>query len=749
MRIYNIKFLFVFCLYAFTNCSTKSQPIVLCKQHTSNYTIVISNNANTIEQKAANILQQYFKKVTNIQLAIVKESNNKNQSAIYIGYTNKAKQTLPYKKVNNEGFILATQNNQIFIYAAKDRALLYGAYEWIERYLQCRKLDAGPAFCPSLSDIVIENNTVDIQQPSFEYREVYYPYEKDEEYMLWHKLHTIDNDWGLWGHTFNKLIPEKKYFITHPEYFSLIDGQRKPVGLCLSNSNLRKEIISMLKERIQNNPNAKYWSISPEEGTVWCTCAACSKLNQQGGGPQGSLIHFINDIGDAFPQQKIVTLAYEQTSEPVKNMKLHSNAYIMLSDIEVYRHQPLSTSNSAEIFRKRLNGWKKVTSNIFIWDYVTQFTNYLAPFPNLQTLQPNLQFLQSQTKGIFEQGSGETASENSALRSYLLAKWLWNPLLNRDSLQQDFLKHYYGKASASIQQYIETVENKLQETKAKLDIYGNPIDARKTFLSPQYIDAYSNILDKAEALVEKDEYASEHVVEARIPLEYTVLQQARYFGIDQYGLFEPIDNMYRIKPSFINRLKRLINQCKQIGINSLSEIPFSPDDYLQEGEKIITTEYKPNKALHATVSLQFNFNEEYYNKGAKTIVDGMYGFTDYSYNWLCFYGVDMEATISLPTITTIHKIEMNFLDDPKHYIFLPNNINISYSNDGKNYIAIASKTIQQNEHYDAIITPYLFDFKTISAKYVKVMAKNIVALPNWRSHLIKKPMLACDEVYVN
>lgn len=748
MYTYNMRFLFVFFLYVFGNCSITSQPIVLCKQHKSNYVIIIGNTANKTEQKAANILQQYFKKVTNIQLPIVKESNRNNQLAIYVGYTDKAKQTLPYKKIHDEGFILATQNEQAFIYAATDKGLLYAVYEWIERYLQCRKLDAEPSYCPSLSDIAIDNNIIDIQQPAFEYREVYYPYEKDEEYILWHKLHTIERDWGLWGHSFNKLIPAAKYFTTHPEYFSLINDKRKTTGLCLSNPSLKKEIISLLKERIQDNPDAIYWSISPEEGAEWCTCNACSILNQRGGGPQGSLFSFINDIAAAFPQQKIVTLAYEQTSEPVKNINIRNNVYVMLSDIEVYRHQPIATSSSAAVFRKRLSGWHSLTPNIFIWDYITQFTNYLAPFPNLQTLQPNLQFLQSQTKGIFEQGSGETASENISLRSYLLAKWLWNPSLNRDSLQQDFLQYYYGKASIAIQQYIEMLEDGLQKTKASLDIYGNPIDARKTFLSPENIDKYSIVLDKAEALTEGDDYTSKHVAEVRMPLEYTVLQQARYFGVDQYGLFEAVNNTYYIKPSIIKRLYRLVKQCEQFGINSLSEISFTPKEYAEEWKKIIDKGYKTNKALNASVSLKFNFNEEYYNKGPRTIVDGMYGFTDYSYNWLCFYGVDMEATIILPTANIIHQIELHFLDDPKHYIFLPGKINISYSNDGKNYIPIASKAIQQTEHYDPIITPYIFDFKNTSIKYIKIIAYNPMVLPNWRLHSTKKPMLACDEVYL-
>ena len=65
--------------------------------------------------------------------------------------------------------------------------------------------------------------------------------------------------------------------------------------------------------------------------------------------------------------------------------------------------------------------------NIRIWDYTTQFTNFLAPFPNIRTLQPNIKFFRdNHAKWIFEQHSSNP-SELFALRSYLTAKLLWNP----------------------------------------------------------------------------------------------------------------------------------------------------------------------------------------------------------------------------------------------------------------------------------------------------------------------------------
>ncbi len=41
-------------------------------------------------------------------------------------------------------------------------------------------------------------------------------------------------------------------------------------------------------------------------------------------------------------------------------------------------------------FVKAMEGWSKITNNIFVWDYGINFDNYLAPFPNFHILQDNI-----------------------------------------------------------------------------------------------------------------------------------------------------------------------------------------------------------------------------------------------------------------------------------------------------------------------------------------------------------------------
>jgi len=465
------------------------------------------------------------------------------------------------------------------------------------------------------------------------------------------------------------------------------------------------------------------------------------------------LIQFVNRVAAAFPDKVITTLAYGYTHKAPKSLKPADNVYIMLSDIDAYRDKPLAEEGSAGAFRNDLKAWGALTPNLFVWDYITEFTNYLAPFPNLQTLQPNMQFFKDNgVKGVFEQGSGDTYSEWAELRCYVTAKLLQNDKADVKQLTANFLKDYYGSAAPFLQQYIDMLQEKMTASHRKLDIYGNPVNEWKSYLSPELLDQYSTLFDKAEAAVESNATFAEHVMRARLPLEYTVLQQARFYGIEKYGVFEKDKSgEWSVKPDLPGKVSRFVANCKKAGVTEMSEGGADPEKYQAEWDAIYKAGVTPTKALGATVTLQYPFSEDYPEKGNRTLVDGNPGYNDFSYNWLCFYGVPMIATIDLGETKSFNEVKMHFLDDPRHWIFLPSKVIIETSSDGKNYHQIKDLNGGPNEeHYDLSIKPFNVDMKDSPqrSQYIRVTAYNRDNLPEWRTRDNKKPTIACDEIYV-
>lgn len=744
-------YVFLITLISLNACSGTAQEIILTTGSASDYVIVTPPNPTKLESRSAQVLQRYIKQISSATLPIVDEKARKGKmNALYIGNTAKAEQVSPGKR-KPESYLIRTSDKDLIICGGSGRGLLYGVYTFVEKYLHCQKLAPDATIVPESKQIAIPGSIKDEYQPPFVYRECYYPAAHDAEYLEWHQLQQLDDLWGVWGHSFNKLVPAQTYFKSNPEYYALVKGKREATQLCLSNENVYKIIVAELKKRMSDNPDAIYWSISPNDDNGYCTCDKCRAVDNEQGSPSGSLIKFVNRVAEKFPDTKITTLAYGYTHKAPRSLKPAGNVFVFLSNIDAFRDKPLATEGSATSFRNDLKAWATLTPNIFIWDYVTQFTNYLAPFPNFHTLQPNMQFFKENgVKGIFTQGSGDGYGEWAELRSYVIAKLYQNDKADVKQLVSSFMKDYYGKAAPYLQQYFDMVQDKMTASRRKLDIYGNPINEWKTWLTPELLEQYSNLFDKAEGVVEEAPKYAERVMRARLALDYTVLQMARFYGIDKHGIFVKEGGKWVAKPKLQANITRFVANCKKAGVTELSEAGPArlPDEYLVEWNAILKNGVTPTKALDAKITLQYPFAEDYPAKGNRTLIDGTPGYGDFSYNWLCFYGTPMVATIDLGKAQSIKDVQVHFLDDPRHWIFAPEKMTIEVSTDGVKYsLADDYDYPNADEHYDVKITRTSIPVNK-TARYIRVTANNLKSLPGWRYREGKKPMIACSEIYV-
>jgi hypothetical protein len=96
------------------------------------------------------------------------------------------------------------------------------------------------------------------------------------------------------------------------------------------------------------------------------------------------------------------------------------------------------------------------------WDYVISFRHSLVPFPNLYTLRPNIAFMADHgVKGIYEEGNYFSAGgEFAELRTWILAKTLWDPGYDTDRAIDEFLDGYYEAAAGPLRRYIDLLHGK-------------------------------------------------------------------------------------------------------------------------------------------------------------------------------------------------------------------------------------------------------------------------------------------------
>ena len=102
-----------------------------------------------------------------------------------------------------------------------------------------------------------------------------------------------------------------------------------------------------------------------------------------------------------------------------------------------------------EAFRRDIEGWSKIAPQLFVWDYVTNFSSYIVPHPNMRVLAPNIRFFTDHhVIGLFEQGDSQsTIGDFLRLRAWLLAHLMWDPARDEEALIAEFLQGYYGAGS--------------------------------------------------------------------------------------------------------------------------------------------------------------------------------------------------------------------------------------------------------------------------------------------------------------
>lgn len=707
--------------------------------------IVIAANATPGEKTAAGILQDYLMRISGARVPVIADSAPVSGTEVCIGSTNRFRAG---QVLGPQEFSLKSSGPRLQISAGTDRSLHWAVYHLLDRYLGCRKFSTAPAIVPRQTDIRLPA-TDDRQQPAFTFRQVYFPGQYDAEFRDWHRLQLFEDSWGLWGHSFDKLVPAKTYFREHPEYYALVNGERTPAQLCLSHPAVLRITLKNLGARMAAEPDKTTWSVSQNDGFGFCTCSSCRAADRAHGGPQGSLIRFVNKVAARFPGKTIATLAYLYTRHPVVNLKLKPNMLIVYSTIDADRALPIGLAPTAASYRADLAGWARLTNNLVVWDYTVQFTNYLAPFPNLTTLGPNLQYYKDAgVKGIFSQGPENSLGEFSELKAYLLARLSWNPSLDVAAAKNDFFANWFGDAAAPISRYVAELETLLLNSRRRLDIYGDPIAERTTWLSPNAIDALSDHLDEADKLARGE--AARHVAKERLALEFTVLQQARFYGLDRYGLFTASGDTWSVRRGFRERVDRFIAACRKAGVNLLNEEGLTLAAYASEWQAILALGPVLHTAMNKYAEVRTPFENDFPAKGARTLIDGSPGYDNLQYNYLGWLGKDMDVIIDLGDEQPVASVTAGFLEDQRHWSFLPAQLSVALSTNGKDFFPAGTRQLSVPEEiYERHTARPVLELPAGSrARYVRVIAKVIPVLPEWRNFPNRRPWIFCDEIAV-
>ena len=728
------------------------------------YQIIIPSLVSSIENQAAQQLQKYLSKISVKPIPIAEEGKTAVTNGIYLGETEFAKANeINFNQLPEAGFINKTSGDNFIIVGGSKKGLLFGVYDLLEG-LGFRKYSTEDATSPKMKSFEPEQG-IKTYEPLIKYRTTSYSQMADQEYSDWHKLSSRD-DWGLFVHTFNTLVPQQIYGKTHPEYYSLIAGKRQPgTQLCLSNPEVLQVLVESLKNKIQQKPASTYWSVSQDDNDRYCQCDACKALNEKYGKvPSGSIIYFVNQVAKEFPDKIISTLAYWYTRKAPKNIEIESNVNIMLCNIESRRQAPVFITDPA--FSNDLRDWGALSKDILIWDYNIQFTNYISPFPNLYTLKPNIKFYtDNQVKGLFMQANDESAAEMALLRSYLISKLMWNPDADDKAIINEFLTGYFGAAAPFILQYIESMQESLVKSGMVLSIFGDPIHAKNSYLSAEMMQQYKLLFDNAEKAVIADAKLVQRVRTARLPIMYAEIQIGRTEIDTARSMFRKGINGYILaKPEMKALVNRFADICKLNKVKLVRERAGTPEHYRASYNRIFSNMEGMTKVKSFRKNITPITNPNPKSKGLESLTDGVFAsyesWQEADQNWVYYTGQHMDFILDLGSVMPITSVNMDFLNpqaQPDWHLFaLPKHVSYSLSADGNNYsepVMIINENNPNPLENPEIIKISILPFQAImkpgtKARYIKVHAESLLKTPSWHIRSGQDISIYCDEIVV-
>ena len=535
----------VFCAFA---CHAQADELVLAENGQSAYQIVLADDASPSTRHGAEELQTFLQQMTGATLPIVSDQQPQGPKEIILGdnaHLQKLGLAIDFNVLGNEGYVIRSVGDSLVIAGGALRGNMYGVYGLLENHLGCRWFAPGVSRIPKSTRLAI-GPIDDRQIPVLEYREPFTFECFDGDWCARNRVNSsrgrLDEKHGgkvqfangFFCHTFEPLVPPEKYFDEHPEYFSMVNGQRQKdhSQLCCTNPDVIRICTEAIRQAMRDQPNATVFSVSQNDWDNHCECPNCQELAKQEDSQMGPVLQLVNRVAEAveeeFPEKIVETLAYQWTRRPPKHMRPRPNVVVRLCSIECCFSHPLETCDSEanRTFRADIEAWSKVAPRLWVWDYVTDFSNYLLPFPNQRVRSPNIRFFTAHNvKGIFEQDTYDTSdSELWALGGYMTAKLLWNPDYDPEVAMREFLEAYYGKAAVPIRAYIDMLHDRAQRENIHVVIWAK---TDSPHLTDELLTKADGLWQQAEGLAADEPETLDRVKRSRMSVDYAILERAR------------------------------------------------------------------------------------------------------------------------------------------------------------------------------------------------------------------------------
>lgn len=600
-----------------------------------------------------------------------------------------------------EGFRISRKGADIKLTASDDRHMLWLQYQLIKKISKEDPRIDGSDLPPALLNLTDTCGTF-----AFDYQSIYSPAGLNSDYTGVMGLNNFDDSWGIWGHNLRKVLGDNT-----DKVYATIHGKTDDSQLCFSSPEMYTQIEDYIVNNFGEKGNSRF-VIAPDDNPYACTCASCTALGNTEKNATPAVTELVLRLAQRFPKHFFFTTSYLSTQQAT-DKQLPANAGVMVSAIDFPLRRIDSKDAQEKKFAQQLENWKKVTKNIYIWDYINNFDDYLTPFPILKIAQQRLQFFKKNgASGIFFNGSGYSYSSFDEMRTFVLSALLINPEQVVDDLIRNYFNQEYPVSKKWLSDYYIDLENSAQSGK-KLGLYAGIRESEGAYLNPEkFIKFYDEMGDFVSDAKGKER---KKLHELQTALSFTRLEMGRDHSYDTYGYAKRNGKEIQTVPQARKWVTQLKEHKAFSGMEYYNESANEIDYYIKEWEQyILASDIKKDLFLGITPSSTPKTNKN----SLKRLTDGTHGLPDnYHCGWIIF--PQEECTIDLPVkgINESGTVYISFLNLPRHRIYAPQQIEVS--RDGASYKKInlsPDDSVEKGEMVKAVVPVDLNGTELLSIK---------------------------------
>jgi hypothetical protein len=462
----------------------------------SAYKILLADDAEINEEKAAAELSYFLYEATGVLIPIVYEAQvDTNGKYISLGNTDvleAANLEGSYEELGAEGYRIKTVDDDICIYAANSRGIINGVYGYLDLTLNYEfyydeVYDIDKVTSLSLHDMDVKD------VPDIESRIAGYGYIAYNSKTL-QRMQMQGFEDSFAGPTYHNcfhVLPPDTYKEEHPSWYALHATVTQLCYTARGNqtelAQMQETVASVMFDWLQEYPERNMVQLGLSDDHNWCGCSTCASEKEKYGEYSGAVIKFFNKTSELLKAKlqaandprvdrfRISFFAYFDLENPpvvlskdakgnyqydnegnvlctyAPEMKLDEHIVPFFAPYYAdYTQDFYSVANQK--YLDNLIAWSAISKNVIVWTYDQYFSDsgFMVPYNAFSAMQSVFKALKEcDTSWLFVQGQmqNKTPTAFCRFKGYLAAKYGWNVDEDYNTMKNNFFKAMYGKQS--------------------------------------------------------------------------------------------------------------------------------------------------------------------------------------------------------------------------------------------------------------------------------------------------------------